>query len=73
MGFEKKLIDAFDRMIHQEHPNTDRLNCPRAPALQRLARSEPQQAGPILAHVQECAACLDDLKALRQSMEKKPD
>ena len=38
MGLEKRLIDAFDRTIHQEHPNRDRLNCPGASALRRLAQ-----------------------------------
>jgi len=73
MGLEKKLIDAFDRTIHQEHPNLDRLNCPGASALRGLARSEPLQAVAILAHVRECAACLDELKTLRQSMENSSD
>jgi hypothetical protein len=73
MGLEKKLIDAFDRTIHQEHPNRHRLNCPGASGLRGLARSEPLQAVAILAHVRECAACLDELKTLRQSMENSRD
>jgi len=74
MGLEKKLIDAFDRTIHRDHPNRDRLNCPRTSALRSLARCEPLQAVAILAHVRECAACLDELKALlRQLMENKRD
>jgi hypothetical protein len=62
------LIAAFDRLVHEEHPNPERAGCPGPPALARLAR-EPGSLGtdPILDHVRQCAACLDEVRNLRTS------
>jgi len=64
--FEKELIDAFDRVVHQDHPNPDRANCPREAALRVLA-FEPKsfQSETLLDHVRNCAPCLDELRRLR--------
>jgi hypothetical protein len=60
------LISAFDRLVHREHPNAERVGCPGSPALARLARG-PGSTGTnsILDHVRQCAVCLDELKDLR--------
>ncbi len=62
------LIAAFDRLMHRDHPNPERVNCPGRPALTRLAK-EPEAfpADSILDHVRQCAACLDEFRDLRMS------
>jgi len=67
---EKQLIDAFDRVVHQDHHNPNRVNCPAIAALRELA-SQPEQlrSVSILAHITLCAPCLDELKELRASIQ----
>ena len=61
-----ELTAAFERQVHEEHPNPQRVDCPGPAALAKLA-SEPGPLGtaPILDHVRQCAACLDELRDLR--------
>jgi hypothetical protein len=65
------LIAAFDRLMHRDHPNHERVNCPGQPALTRLA-NKPEAFGSdsILDHIRQCAACLDELKDLRLSIKR---
>jgi hypothetical protein len=65
------LIAAFDRAVHEEHPNPERAGCPGRAALTRLA-TEPEALGlgSILDHVRQCAACLDELRELRTSIKR---
>ena len=65
------LITAFDRLVHAEHPNAERVGCPGPTALAKLA-TKPEAFGtaPILDHVRECAPCLDELRELRQSIQR---
>jgi len=60
------LITAFDRAVHEGHPNPERVGCPGRPALTALAK-EPAtvRSDSILEHIRNCAACLDELKELR--------
>jgi hypothetical protein len=60
------LITAFDRAVHEDHPNLERVGCPGRRALTTLAKESaiiPQDS--ILEHIRNCAACLDELKELR--------
>lgn len=71
MGHKEELDDliaAFGRRMQEEHPNPERVGCPRKSALRTLA-ANPEAIGldSILDHVRQCAACLDELRALRQS------
>ena len=62
------LIAAFDRAVHEDHQNLERINCPGRAALMSLAnRPEDFRTEAVLDHVQQCAACLDELKELRTS------
>ncbi len=72
MHLEKELVDAFDRVVHQDHPNRNRTKCPGSALLQKLA-SHPEefQSASTLAHVRHCAPCLDELKRLRRSFKRK--
>ena len=63
---EKQLIDAFDRVRHQDYPNPTRAVCPGDAILRRLA-FEPDEFNSVstLDHISHCAPCLDELKRLR--------
>lgn len=63
----EKLIAAFGRRVHEEHPNPERTGCPERTELIRLAK-EPgsSDAESLLDHIRQCAACLDELRDLRR-------
>ena len=67
MNLEEELFDAFDRVVHQDHPNPHRINCPGTSALQKLA-IEPvaSRSSSVLAHIRQCAPCFDELRELRR-------
>jgi hypothetical protein len=65
------LIAAFDRTVHEERPNPQRVGCPGRPALTMLAReSATLSSDSILEHIRNCAACVDELKELRLAMKR---
>jgi hypothetical protein len=67
MDSEKELVDAFDRVVHKEFPNPQRINCPGKEILQKLAQQPADaQSTPILTHIRQCAPCFDELKELRR-------
>jgi hypothetical protein len=67
MDFEKELIDAFDRVVHKDFPNPQRINCPGIQILTRFAtKPEDNELISVLAHLRECAPCFDELKEIRQ-------
>ena len=64
------LIATFGRRVHEEHPNPERVGCPRRTELTTLAAAEATLRSEsisesVLDHVRNCAACLDELKELR--------
>jgi len=66
---EKRLIDTFDRVIREDHPNPDRTGCPGDAALRQLAFQPGQfRSESTLDHITHCAPCLDQLKKLRASV-----
>jgi len=69
MDLEEELIGAFGRVVHQDHPNPGRTNCPAGAALRDLAL-QPEKFGSTatLAHIRRCAPCLGELKRLRAKM-----
>jgi hypothetical protein len=65
------LIIAFDRAVHEDHPNPERVGCPGRPALATLAKQSGfLRPDSILEHIRNCAACLDELKGLRLANKK---
>lgn len=65
------LVAAFGNQLREEHPNPERVNCPARAALISLAgKPEAVGAEAILAHIRQCAACLDELKELRVSSKR---
>jgi hypothetical protein len=67
MGSEKELLDAFERVVHQDYPNPQRINCPGREVLLKIAQqpADPQFTH-LLAHIRQCAPCFDELKELRR-------
>ncbi len=60
------LIAAFDRAVHEDHANPERVGCPGRAVLTMLAKeSATLSSDCILEHIRNCAACLDELKELR--------
>jgi hypothetical protein len=67
MDSEKELFDAFDRVVHEDFRNPQRIACPGREVLLKLAqRPADTQFASLLAHIGQCAPCFDDLKELRQ-------
>ena len=64
MGSEKELLEAFERIIHGDFPNPQRIGCPGHEALLRLAEGSGHVKQGLLAHVRRCAPCFDELKEL---------
>ena len=66
MGSEKELLEAFERIIHENFPNPQRIGCPGEEALLSLVEeSGPVQQKRFLAQIRQCAPCFDELKELR--------
>ena len=66
MGSEKELFEVFERIIHEDFPNPQRIDCPRHENLSKLAEgSGDVDQARLLAHIQQCAPCFDKLKELR--------
>ena len=66
MGSEKELLEAFERIIHEDFPNPQRIGCPGDEALLKLAGVSGQvHQTRLLAHIRQCAPCFDKLKELR--------
>ena len=69
MGSEKELLEAFERIIHEDFPNPQRVDCPGDEALLKLAEgSGDVQQTRLLAHIRQCAPCFDKLKELRRKL-----
>jgi hypothetical protein len=67
MTLENELFEAFDRVVHQDHPNPQRINCPGSSTLRALA-AEPGavDSASMLVHIRQCAPCFDELRELRR-------
>jgi hypothetical protein len=66
MQFEEELFSVFDRVIHKDFPNPQRIDCPGHAAFLKLAEGAmPMEVGHLLAHIRRCAPCFDELKELR--------
>jgi hypothetical protein len=69
MGSEKELVEAFERIIHEDFPNPQRIGCPGHEVLLGLAEgSEHVQHTRLLDHIRQCAPCFDELRELRSKV-----
>lgn len=68
MDSEKDLIDAFEKVVHRDFSNPERVGCPGNDVLERFAThpADPGFAG-LLAHIRQCAPCFDKVKGFRRS------
>src|SRR5208337_2246718 len=63
MDSEKELLDAFNRVVHEDFPNPRRIDCPGREVLLKLAQqSADAQLSHLLDHVRRCAPCFDELQ-----------
>jgi len=52
MDFEKELLDAFDRVVHEDSPGPQRIACPGREVLLKLAQQPADdQLAHLLAHI----------------------
>jgi hypothetical protein len=66
MGSGRELLEAFERIIHGDFPNPQRIGCPGDKVLLKLAEGAGQlHQARLLAHIRQCAPCFDKLKELR--------
>jgi hypothetical protein len=65
---ENELMEAFDRVVHADHPNPERHGCPGTSVLQKLVRApESFDCQATLNHIGRCAPCRDELRELRRA------
>ena len=66
---EPELLEAFDRWVHNTHPNSERKGCPGRSVLMALALAKEKfEDEYTLTHIGHCAACLDDLKQIKREL-----
>jgi hypothetical protein len=71
MDLEKELLDAFDRVVHEDFPNPQHIDCPGRKILLELAQQPADtQLSHVVDHVRRCAPCFDELKELRRKAQK---
>ena len=72
VDFEKEMLDAFDRVVHEDFPNPRRVACPGREILLKLAQGPADaRLAYLLAHIRQCGPCFDVLKQLRCEAQKR--
>lgn len=61
---ERELLQAYDRMLHADCPNPQRVGCPRREVLEKAATSIEFVTRSLLEHLGRCAPCSDELREL---------
>lgn len=71
MDNETDLIEAFERVMHQDFQNPQRIGCLGPDALVTFA-AHPGDPGfrTFLEHVTQCAPCFNQLKKLRGTQDE---
>jgi hypothetical protein len=65
---ERELLRAYNRMLHRDYPNPERIGCPGREVLQKMAFSIQLVTNSMLEHLGQCAPCVDELKELRSRL-----
>lgn len=71
---EKDLLEAFERVVREDHPNPKREDCPDPFVIQQIVAAPADEIlidELTLRHIGQCWPCLNDLKRLRGVREKK--
>jgi len=72
MNLESELLDAFDRVVHEDYPNPRRIDCPGSSVLEKLAAArEAHHSASTLDHIRQCAPCFEELRELRRRWTRK--
>ena len=68
---EKRILDALGRGLLREFPNPERVGCPDADVLERIASHEMplSEAEKWLEHLGSCSPCYADFKRFREALE----
>jgi hypothetical protein len=65
-ALEREFITAYDRVLHADYPNPERIGCPGSDDLRRLVTSpETFACQSTLQHLGRCAPCVDELREFR--------
>ena len=66
---EAELLEEFDRWIHEQHPNPERIGCPARETLVALALAKTKfEDQYTLDHIGQCGACLDELLDIKREL-----
>lgn len=66
---ERDLLEAFERVMREDHPNPSREHCPDPVVIQQMAAAPADEIvidEMTLRHIGSCWPCLNDLKRLRE-------
>ena len=68
---ERRILDALGRGLLKEFPNPERVGCPGADILRKIASHEMplSEAEKWLGHLGSCSPCYADVKRLREALE----
>jgi hypothetical protein len=72
---EKELLEVFNRVVREDHPNPERVSCPGRTALEQLAAAPAEGVSieeQVLLHIGVCSPCLKELMELRGRQKGKP-
>lgn len=68
MARETELTDTFERMLHRDFPNPQRIGCPGREELRLLVEpSTDSEYSYLFEHIRQCAPCFDELKEMRRA------
>ena len=63
---EGDLIEAFEQVVREVHPNASRIGCPGRRELKHLVASPRLGSQAVLDHIAACAPCLKEYDRLRR-------
>jgi len=69
---ERRILDALGRGVLKEFPNPERVGCPGADVLKRIASHDMRlsEAEKWLDHLGSCSPCYADFKRFREAFER---
>jgi hypothetical protein len=63
---EGDLIEAFEQVVREEHPNPTRTGCPGEKELRQAASSSRHALQSVLDHIAVCVHCLKEYDQFRR-------
>lgn len=70
---EKRILDVLGRGLLKDYPNPERIGCPGADVLKRIASHEMplSEAEKWLGHLGSCSPCYADIKQLQEERDSR--